>query len=173
MKFLPALLLALLSTIAACKDQEPPKPALAAKPGEPARPEIAKVEPAAPAAPAPPERPAPASAESHEPAEPASSPMTVDEAGAKALALADKFAKVIAEAGDDCAKLGAGLRGMSGDLQTSGVLEKAFVKDEAKKREFSRRYEQQLTARMQPVLPVLQKCMQNPEVQNALKPAAQ
>lgn len=173
MKTVYALLIAALFTTAACKGKEQPaKVNPAAKSGEPAKPEAAKVDPAASAEPTTPEPKAePTAAAAGEPAAPASagSKLTVDEAGTKALALADKFAKVIAGAGEDCTKVGAGLKSLTAEIKESVALEQDFVKDEAKQREFSTKYEAQVTEKMKGTFPVIQKCMENPDVKGVLQ----
>jgi hypothetical protein len=173
MKLLYALLTAALFTTAACgkKKDEPAKTDPAAKTTDPAKTDPAKTAPATPdPAKADPAKADPAKAEPAK-TEPAKtdtgkpgSAYTVDEAGAHSLALGDKIAKAIEDAGGDCAKMAANLKVLTDEVKAASALEKDFNKDAAKKAEFDKKYEPQLEAKMAEPVKKLQKCMSNPDV---------
>ena len=89
---------------------------------------------------------------------------TVDEAGAMALALADKIVKAIEDGGEDCAKMGGNLKAHIDEAKAAAALDKDFNKDAAKKAEFKKKFDPQLEAKMTGSMPKLQKCATNADV---------
>jgi hypothetical protein len=166
MKTFYALLIAALFTTAACgkkKDEaaktDPAKTEPAAKGTDPAKTEPAKTEPAM-------TEPAKTEPAKTEPAktEPAMAAVTVESAGAKAMEFADKIAKVSTDAGDDCAKLGAGLKGLIEDAKVVVAQEKEIEKDAAKKKEFETKFEKKAEEKIKAPMKKVEKCMTNADV---------
>ena len=160
MKTFYALLIATLFTTVACgnkkdepaKTNEPAKTDPAAKTAEPP-----KAEPPAPEPPkAEPPKAEPSAAE-------------VDQMGATSLAFADKLAKVGTDAGNDCAKLGAGLKTMVDEVKKNAELEKEFRKNAENKKEFEDKYQAQLDAKVKDVQKKIEKCEKNADVKAFLE----
>lgn len=97
-------------------------------------------------------------------AQPAPAALSVDEAGANAMALVDKLVKAIEDAGTDCPKMGQNLKGIIGDLKLAVTQEAELAKDPAKKAAFTEKYEPQLEAKLKDSLPKLAACIEDPEV---------
>ncbi|HWU86638.1 MAG TPA: hypothetical protein VN253_05165 [Kofleriaceae bacterium] len=167
MKLFYALLLAAAFTATACaKKKDDGKTDPAAKTAEPAAADPAKADPAkadpakADPAKADPAKADPAKADTAKPG----SAYTVDEAGAMALALADKIVKAIEDGGEDCAKMGGNLKAHIDEAKAAAALDKDFNKDAAKKAEFKKKFDPQLEAKMTGSMPKLQKCATNADV---------
>ena len=161
MKIFYALLIAALFTTAACgkkKDNaaktEPAKTEPAAKPAEPAKTEPSPTEPA---------KVEPAKVEPAK-TEPAAGALTVDQVGAKANELTDKLAKAATDAGDDCAKLGTGLKALTDEAKAYAAMEKEIEKDAEKKKEFEAKFEKQAEEKMKAPMKKVEKCMKNADV---------
>jgi hypothetical protein len=170
MKILYTVLFAAAFATAACggkKDEKKVDPT--AKPVEPTKADPAKADPATPdPAKADPAKADPAKADpaKADPAktDPAKAAPTVDEEGAKALAVADKVAKVVEDGGADCAKIGAGLKASAEEVKAAITAHKEWEKDDARKQEFAKKYEPQLEAKMKAVAPKLEKCKTDADV---------
>lgn len=163
MKTVHALLIAALFTATGCKEQESVKPGPAAKTGDPVTPTPTPTQPEVKAEVTP--LPTPA-----EPPSAAPTPGgSIDAAGARALDIADRFARTVADAGDDCEKVGVGLKALSVDLQAAATEQAEMLKDEHKRNEFSRKFQTPLNAKLKPALAVIQKCAQNPEVKGVFE----
>lgn len=151
MKTFYALLIAALFTTAACgkKKDEGTKADPAAKPTEPAQADPAKADPATPEPPK---------------AEPAAGGMTVDQAGEAATAYADKLAKAAADAGDDCEKLGAGLKGLNEDTKSMAAMQQEFEKNAENKKAFEDKFQTQLNEKLKEPMGKIEKCIENADV---------
>lgn len=169
MKLLYAVLLAAAFTAPACdKKKDAAKTDPAAKTADPAKADPATPDPAAKTA--DPAKTEPAKTEPAStvavavPAGKSGSQYTVDEAGAISLAYADKMLKAIDGSGGDCTKMGANLKVLDVEMKSMSELERDFNKDAAKKAEFAKKYEPQISAKLQDSLPKLQTCMANADV---------
>jgi hypothetical protein len=167
MKTFYALLIAALFTTAACKKKDEaaktdPAKDTAAKTAEPS-----KADPTTPATPTTPDptKAEPAKGDTGTAGAATGTPnVTVDQAGAKAMELTDKVVKVSADAGDDCAKFGAGLKGLTEDAKAMVANDRELAKDPAKKQEYQTKYEKPAQAKLEPLMQKIEKCMTNADV---------
>jgi hypothetical protein len=120
--------------------------------------------------PAPPATPV----ENQPPAEapPPAGASAADEAGAQALAVADKLARAIHDGGDDCAKMGANLNALSEEVAAAVATEKKLEADPAQKQAFTDKYDPQLEAKLKDAMPKLEKCMSDPAVKGFIEKLA-
>jgi hypothetical protein len=158
MKTFYALLIAALFTTAACskkKDEpaktDPAKTDPAMKPTDPPKTDTMAPDPAKTAEP-PKTDPAPAGA------------LSVDDAGKMANDFADKITKVTTDAGNDCAKLGAGLKGLTEDAKKAAAAEKEFEKSADNKKAFKDKYQTEIDKKMKEPMGKIEKCMTNADV---------
>lgn len=164
MKTFYALLIAALFSTAACskkKDEpaktDPAKTDPAMKPTDPPKtdttaPDPAKADPTKTAEPPKTDTAAPAGA------------MSVDDAGKLANDFADKITKVTTDAGNDCAKLGAGLKGLTEDAKKASAAEKEFEKSADNKKAFKDKYQGEIDKKMKEPMGKIEKCMTNADV---------
>lgn len=159
MKTIATVLFASLVSFAACKDEKKaaptPAPATAPKQGPTA--EMPKL-PEAPTAPT-----GNATGSAAAPVDPLAGlasrgPMTVDEAGAKAVAVMTKFAAAVKDAKGDCATMGENLNGMKSEMTALMKAGQAFEKDPEKKAAFDEKFAAQLKPLMTSVVGDLAKC---------------
>ncbi len=90
--------------------------------------------------------------------------MTVDEAGAKAVAVMTKFAAAVKDAKGDCPTMGANLNGVKTEMTELMKAGAAFEKDAEKKAAFDEKFAAQLKPLMTSVVGDLAKCKDNAEV---------
>lgn len=159
MKTFYALLIAALFSTAACskkKDEpaktDPAKTDPAMKPTDPPKTDTTAPDPAKTAEPPKTDTTAPAGA------------MSVDDAGKLANDFADKITKVTTDAGADCAKLGAGLKGLTEDAKKASAAEKEFEKNPDNKKAFKDKYQGEIDKKMTEPMGKIEKCMTNADV---------
>lgn len=149
MKIFSALLIAALFTTAACKKKDeaakvdPAKADMAAKTTDTPKGDMAAPDPAKAAA---------------------GGSMSVDEAGTKMTALMDKVGAAVTGAGGDCAKMGASLKGLTGEMKTLMESGKSIDSDPAKKKEFETKYGEKMMKQMEGWGPAIEKCKDDAEV---------
>jgi hypothetical protein len=157
MKTFYALLIVALFTTAACKKKDE-----AAKTGDmktdPAAKttDTAKTDTAA--------TPDPAKADMAKTDTAAGGGMSVDEAGAKMTALMEKVGTAVTSANGDCAKMGANLKPLTGEVKTLVEQSKSIEKDPAKQKELETKYGDKVKKQMESWGPAAQKCQDNAEV---------
>lgn len=163
MKTFYALLIAALFTTAACTKKDEAAKTDPAKDTTAKTAEPAKADPTTPTTPA---TPTTADTAKAEPAQgnTGTSNVTVDQAGAKAMELTDKVVKVSTDAGDDCAKFGTGLKGLTEDAKVMVANDRELAKDPAKKQEYQTKYEKPAQAKLEPLMQKIEKCMTNADV---------
>lgn len=160
MKIFYALLIAALFTVACNKKKDDPAKADPAKTDPAAKPtEAPKAEPATPD----PAKAEPAAAEPAK-AEPAPAAGDVDQAVARALEFSDKLAKVVTEAGADCAKVGAALKGIQAEAKTVAAAEKALAGDPEKKKAYDEKYQKPAEEKLKGPMKQVERCMENADV---------
>jgi flagellin-like hook-associated protein FlgL len=156
MKTFYALLIAALFTTAACKKKdeaaktEPAKTDTAAKTTDTAKTDTAT--------------PDPAKADTAKADTAAGGGMTVDEAGTKITALMEKVGTAVTSASGDCAKMGANLKPLTGEVKALMEQGKSIDSDPAKKKEFDTKYGDKMMKQMEGWMPAAQKCQDNAEV---------
>jgi hypothetical protein len=156
MKIFYALLIAALFTVACNKKKDDPAKAAPAKTDPAAKPtEAPKAEPATP-------DPAKAEPDKAEPA--AAAAGDVDQAVARALEFSDKLAKVVTEAGEDCAKIGAALKGIQAEAKTVASAEKALAGDPEKKKAYDEKYQKPAEEKLKGPMKQVERCMENADV---------
>lgn len=155
MKTFYALLIAALFTTAACKKKD-----------EAAKTEPAKTDPAAKTTDMKTDTatPDPAKADTAKTDTAAGGGMTVDEAGAKITALMEKVGTAVTSASGDCAKMGANLKPLTGEVKTLMEQGKSIDNDPAKKKEFDTKYGDKMMKQMEGWMPAVEKCKDNAEV---------
>jgi hypothetical protein len=79
-------------------------------------------------------------------------------------AFADKLAKAVADAGNDCAKLGTNLKGLNEDAKKLATSQKEFEKNAENQKAFKDKYQTELDKKMKDPMEKLGKCMENADV---------
>jgi hypothetical protein len=174
MKTIATLLFASVVSLSACKKAEDKAAEPAAKPTEAVKaPEAAKPpETAKPPEAAAPEAAKPPEAKAAEPttaAAVAGAAMSVDEAGAMAIAITTKLSDAVTSAGTDCAKMGSNLSALQGDLKNMLDAAQGFDKDKAKKKEFEAKFGKQLEESMGKMVGGIGKCKDNADIKAFFK----
>jgi hypothetical protein len=106
-----------------------------------------------PAAPVP--APAPVPAKSAPPARPFES---LDEMATATIAMSDKIGAAVTAANGDCARMGASLGALIGEITAINARGQGIDDDAARKREFVERYGKQIQAQAATWVPVVEKC---------------